>query len=109
MPTLRTLSFFVALAAAPGAGCSLAVDTADQCQVDADCRGFSTSSVCNQGVCTTSRLGPPGCFPDEPTTDAQFRNRCTSSQCIAFDNCARLNLCSPGARLPARVKPPTPQ
>jgi hypothetical protein len=97
------------LAAAGVTGCSLAIhDAADQCSVDADCTDFDSSAVCRQGVCVASGLGPPGCFAGTPTTDAQLRKRCTTAQCISFDNCARLGICGAPASLPPLKAPPQP-
>ncbi|HEU4411985.1 MAG TPA: hypothetical protein VFS43_42485 [Polyangiaceae bacterium] len=106
-PTALSLVLAAAVAAA---GCSLAIhDADDQCTVDADCARFDSSAVCREGVCRASGLGPPGCFPGTPTTDQQFRRRCTTAQCIAFDNCERLNLCGASTSLPPLVDPPAPQ
>jgi hypothetical protein len=87
------------------AACSAIVDRNDkQCTVDADCFHFGGYPACVDGVCVASGLGPTGCFYGTPTTDDQFLNQCTLSQTLAFDNCARLNVCDgtlpplPGAR-----------
>jgi len=53
---------------------------------------------------STAALGPPGCFRGTPSTDADFFNQCTTSQYQAFDNCARLHLCS--NQIPALLDPP---
>lgn len=104
------LALALAFAAVGGAGCSLAIhDADDQCAVDADCTRFDGSALCRAGVCVASGLGPPGCFAGVPTSDEQFRKQCTSSQCISFDNCARLGLCGASTSLPPLVKPPAPQ
>ncbi|WNG56361.1 hypothetical protein F0U59_17520 [Archangium gephyra] len=87
-------------------GCSLVVDAnANQCVTDADCVTLDSAAICQEGVCVPSGLGPPGCFLGEPSSEEQFLNRCTNSQCIPFDNCARLGLCN-GAALPPLVARP---
>jgi hypothetical protein len=42
-----------------------------------------------------------GGFAGNPTTNDQFLNRCTTAECIPFDNCAKLGLCSDAGFLPA--------
>jgi hypothetical protein len=75
-------------------GCSLAVDTStNQCSVDADCASFGVHPSCQQGVCVSSGLGPPGCFLGEPTQQPEFANQCTTAQTFQFDNCERLHMC----------------
>jgi hypothetical protein len=55
------------------------------------------------GSDAATTAGPPGCFRGTPSTDVDFFNQCTSSQFLAFDNCARLRLCSDA--VPALVDP----
>ncbi len=89
-----------------GTGCSLSLDTeSTQCATDDDCVRFGTYPVCQEGVCVPSGLGPPGCYRGEASSEDQYLNQCTASQCIAFDNCARLGLCN-GEALPALVPKP---
>ena len=90
------------------AGCSLALDTESaQCTADADCERFGTYPVCQEGVCVPSGLGPQGCFRGTASSEEQFLNQCTRAECVPFDNCARLGLCSAGDALPDLV-PPVP-
>jgi hypothetical protein len=77
----------------------------DQCKSDADCEHFGNHPSCQEGVCVESNLGPPGCFFGNASTQEQLENRCTTAQCVKFDNCKRLNLCD-GGELPALVDPP---
>ncbi len=107
------------------AACSLIVDKdKDQCSSDGDCSPAGRST-CIEGVCVlaTGPIGADsasdapvgdaakeaeggGCVPKVPATDLDFLNeRCTSAECIPFDNCARLGVCDGG--LPALVDPPT--
>lgn len=87
-------------------GCSFIIDSeSNQCVTDADCVRFGTYPVCQEGICVPSGLGPPGCFKGDVSTEAQYLNQCTTSQCIPFDNCARLGLCN-GAALPPLVPKP---
>jgi len=88
--------------------CSFIVESkTDQCQSDADCARFSDHPVCHDGVCVASGLGPPGCFFGDAGTPDEYANQCSTSQCLKFDNCARLNLCGDAA-LPPLVDPPKP-
>ncbi len=92
-----------------GAACSLLLDrTAEQCTTRQDCitQGFTGTPVCEQGVCIATNLGPEGCFLGTPTTPAEFANQCTTAQCEAFNNCARLGICGPTDPLPAPIIPP---
>ena len=90
------------------AGCSVIVEgETNQCVSDADCAAFGTHPFCIEGICVESGLGPPGCFYGAAQTNDEFQNQCTDSQCIPFDNCARLGLCG-GAELPPLIDPPAP-
>lgn len=92
-----------------GAACSLLFDRSpEQCTTRQDCiaQGFTGTPVCEQGVCVATNLGPEGCFLGTPTTPAEFANQCTTAQCEAFDNCARLGICGPNDPLPQPVVPP---
>lgn len=89
--------------------CSFLFDrTEEQCTTREDCvaQGFTGTPVCEQGVCVATNLGPEGCFLGTPTTPEQFANQCTTAQCEAFDNCARLGICKPTDPRPAPVAPP---
>ncbi|RYE84326.1 MAG: hypothetical protein EOO75_18250 [Myxococcales bacterium] len=98
------LVLLAALMTAAGA-CSLVVEQRDrQCASDGDCARLSPGSVCRDEVCVAPAST---CASGEPTTPAQFLNRCTGAQCIPFDNCARLGLCN-GQPRPARLDPPSP-
>jgi hypothetical protein len=104
--------------------CSLLVNTdKDQCASDGDCAA-TAGAQCRQGVCVLSDAlldgggdaptdGPTtidaddGCVPKVPVSDEDFLNeKCTSAQCIDFDNCARLGLCPGDSGLPPLVTPP---
>lgn len=90
------------------AACSLVVEQRDrQCASDSDCAKLSPGAVCRDEVCVAPPTSAATCASGEPTTPAQFLNRCTDAQCIPFDNCARLGLCNGQAR-PARIDPPSP-
>lgn len=91
------------------AACNAIFDHQDtQCTRREDCvaLGFSGAPTCDNGVCVATGLGPEGCFLGTPTTPEQFANQCTAAQCEAFDNCARLGLCTPGEQPPAAIAPP---
>ncbi|HEX3483172.1 MAG TPA: hypothetical protein VHT91_49515 [Kofleriaceae bacterium] len=89
------------------AGCSVLLDhERNQCASDKDCEIFAGHPSCQAGVCMPSGLGPPGCFFGAPSASAEFANQCTTADWVAFDNCARLGLCSPGAQPPAAIMPP---
>ena len=97
---------FLVLALSAVSGCSLIVERrAVQCTTDADCSTFGPHPFCIQNVCVESGLGPAGCFYGTPATDLQYLNQC-STGCLAFDNCARLGLCSPSAELPPLIPRP---
>lgn len=99
------LLFTIAL---PVGACSVLVESeTNQCATDADCERFGNHPLCVEGLCVPSGLGPPGCFLGAPTTDDQYQNQCTGSQCERFDNCARLGLCG-AAELPPLIDPPPP-
>ena len=103
--TTSRLFWMVLLAAIPA--CTLVVDrSTSQCEVDADCAHFEGNLTCQAGVCST--LGPAGCFQGEPTTQDEYLNACSSSSHVAFDNCAKLNMCDPSAALPATTTPSNP-
>jgi hypothetical protein len=103
---LRVALCFLGLALTMS-GCSVILDkSAIQCRVDDDCAGISAGSICSSvGVCVDSGLGPKGCFGKEPKVDAELINACSASECVPFDNCARLNLCNGAALPPLVVKP----
>ncbi|HEU4728637.1 MAG TPA: hypothetical protein VFT22_12125 [Kofleriaceae bacterium] len=52
-----------------------------------------------------SGLGPEGCTTDPPKTQLDFLNACSTSKCVAFNNCDRLGLCSPSTALPPTQDP----
>lgn len=88
------------------AGCSLILDNeTTQCQVDADCERFGGHPYCQKGVC--SELGPDNCVADEPRTQSDYLNACSTSRCVPFDNCERLGLCTSDQPLPPTVDPTT--
>jgi hypothetical protein len=94
-----------ALAIGIAGACSVFVDhTADQCRTDADCAKFANHPTCQNGVCLSSGLGPPGCFYGMPQTSDQFLNACTTATCIPFDNCQH-GLCDADAGV--LTPPPT--
>lgn len=105
----RSIPVFVGAAtiALLAAACNLAFsrDTT-QCDVDDDCAAFGVHPRCESGVCVSSGLGPEGCFFGEPERPEEFANQCSTAECGALDNCARINLCSAGDQLPDTVKPP---
>ncbi|HET7501835.1 MAG TPA: hypothetical protein VFK02_12550 [Kofleriaceae bacterium] len=100
---MRTISAALLCTAA---GCTVLLDkTATQCTTNADCEHFSGHPLCEEGVCVASGLGPEGCVVDPPKTQLDFLNACSTSKCVAFDNCDRLGLCSPSMALPATQDP----
>jgi ABC-type phosphate transport system substrate-binding protein len=86
--------------------CSLLLDRSDQCATDNDCVSFGNHPVCHGGFCVSSGLGPPGCFFGTPQNQGQYANACSTSQCIPFDNCARLGLCQSTGAIPDTVVTP---
>jgi len=87
-------------------GCSLVLDPqSKQCETSADCTKFGGHPTCEAGVCIASGLGPEGCVIDPPKTQSDYLNACSTSKCVAFDNCARLGICSPSTPLPATQDP----
>jgi ABC-type phosphate transport system substrate-binding protein len=87
--------------------CSALIDKrSDQCATDADCAGFPDHPTCNGGVCVKSGLGPPGCFFGTPRSQSEFANACTTAQCVPFDNCNRLKMCSTGSMVPGEMVTP---
>jgi hypothetical protein len=87
-------------------GCTLLVDrSGDQCVHDSDCYHFdATYPVCRAGSCVSSGLGPPGCFFGNAQTHQELETQCSTSDCIPFDNCARLKICD-GGSLPVLIDP----
>jgi hypothetical protein len=116
--------------------CSLVIDRdSNQCETDTDCISFPGTGcdtrvhVCRKYTFPTDSgtvnpgggngdtggdAGSPcgedgGCYACPPTTDLQFANACTDSQCQPFDNRQRLkNLRSDGGLTPlpdAQSKP----
>ncbi|HEX3758633.1 MAG TPA: hypothetical protein VHW23_07995, partial [Kofleriaceae bacterium] len=91
------------------AACSVLFDhDRDQCATSHDCEAFPGHPVCQAGVCIASHLGPDGCFFGTPSTSDQFANRCSTSSCEPFDNCARLGLCKSADQPPPAIAPPVP-
>jgi hypothetical protein len=92
--------------------------SADQCSSDSDCQPLRAGAVCSAGLCVggiaptdggvlsedsglDAQSGFDGCFPGAPTNNEELLNACTSSQCMPFDNCARLGLCSGQGEAPS--------
>ena len=99
------LAATLAVLLASSAGCSLVLDKqSDQCSTDADCEHFGGHPYCNSGYCVASGLGPENCVLGTPTKQSDYLNACSTSKCVAFDNCDRLGLCS-GQTLPPLVDP----
>ena len=97
-------TFFAAMVMALSniAGCSLVLDSKEtQCVVNADCVSMDGHPVCQAGVCVESGLGPKGCVETAPKSQTDFLNACSTSKCVAFDNCGRLGLCDGNIALPA--------
>lgn len=89
-----------------GTGCSFLLDQqTSQCSTDADCIKFGGHPSCQAGVCVASGLGPEGCVIDPPASQTDYLNACSTSKCVAFDNCERLGICSPDTPLPATQDP----
>jgi hypothetical protein len=98
---------WLVLAALCGSSCSLLVEQrVVQCATDDDCTKFAPHPYCVEGVCVESGLGPAGCTVKVPASDADFLRACTTSSCIPFDNCARLQWCDATAELPALLTRP---
>jgi hypothetical protein len=99
--------FAVTLLASSAACTAIFNPDASQCTVDADCDRFGGQPYCRGGVCVASGLGPAGCFAGAPHQATDFLNQCSTAQCFAFDDCARVDLCgdasTPDASL---VSPP---
>ena len=113
--TSRTRTFAALAVAFVTAACSLIVNKSkNQCSVDGDC---TRPAACVQGVCVVSgpngvdaagdaSIAESGCVPKPPMSPVDFLNeKCTSSECIPFDNCERVGVCDGG--LPPLVTPPT--
>jgi ABC-type phosphate transport system substrate-binding protein len=88
------------------AACTLLVDrSALQCRLDSECVRFGGHPFCQNGVCVASGLGPSACFYGKPQQPQDFLNQCSDAECLAFDNCKRLGLCS-GAFTASLIAPP---
>jgi hypothetical protein len=88
------------------AGCSLILDKkTEQCSIDSDCDHFGGHPYCQEGYCVASGLGPEGCIIGTPKSQSDYLNACSTSKCVAFDNCDRLGLCTAGQALPPLVDP----
>lgn len=92
------------------AACSVLLDhDKSQCNNDGDCAtAFGGHPFCDNHVCVQSGLGPDGCFAGVPSTPQEFANQCSTSRCVAFDNCARAGMCKTGDVVPPAIQPPTP-
>jgi hypothetical protein len=91
----------------PVGACSVIFDASPtQCSTDGDCARFGGLPVCRGGVCVASGLGPAGCFSGTPTTESDFLNRCSTAQCVGFDDCRRLDVCGDGGSEDAALVPP---
>jgi hypothetical protein len=89
--------------------CTLLIDrSSTQCQSDSDCAKFGSHPFCQSGVCVASGLGPSNCFFGKPQQPQEFLNQCSNAQCLSFDNCGRLGLCSGGDFSAPLVAPPPP-
>jgi hypothetical protein len=93
---------FASLAILAAVGCNTLLGIDDHGLAPAPVSGDSTDVTGDAGT----EAGPPGCFRGVPATDSDFFNQCTTSQFEAFDNCARVGLCT--AQVPALVPPPAP-
>jgi len=103
--TVNRIMMIAALLAG-SASCTLLLDHGQgQCEVDADCSHFGGHPVCQTGVCVDLGLGPEGCFADTPKTQTDYMNACTTSKCVAYNNCDKLGLCTPSAQLPPTEDP----
>jgi len=113
----RTRTLIALAVALVTTACSLLVNTdKNQCSADSDC---TRPAACVQGVCVLGAVNPDGgdaqsdgpttdggCVPKPPVSPDDFLNeKCTNSECIPFDNCARVGVCDGG--LPPLVTPPT--
>jgi hypothetical protein len=80
------------------AACTLLLDrSSTQCQSDADCAKFGGHPFCQSGMCAKSGLGPRDCFYGTPQQQPDFLNQCSTAECLSFDDCQRLQLCSGAA------------
>jgi hypothetical protein len=67
--------------------------------------GTPANGVDGQAEGSTDEGGPnaeagpcqTGGFAGDPTTNEQFLNRCTTAECLPFDNCAKLGICGSDA------------
>jgi hypothetical protein len=102
-PTLALLLMLL-----PPACTALVNQDPTQCQTDADCERFGGHPYCQAGVCVASGLGPAACFFGTPQQSSDYLNQCTTAQCVSFDNCHRIDLCSDASDLDAALLPPPP-
>ena len=85
-------------------GCSFLIDSkAEQCSSDEDCTQFGGHPYCRNAVCVESMLGPDGCVfndpnitTDDPKTQSDYLNACTTAAYATYDNCTQLKLGCPG-------------
>jgi hypothetical protein len=88
------------------AACTILLDHGtSQCQTDADCTKFGGHPTCTSGLCVSSGLQPADCFLGSPQQQQDFLNQCSDIECVKFDNCSRIGLCSADAD-PPLVSPP---
>lgn len=107
MKTLSTMCIMALFGAV--AGCSFLLDPqSTQCRSDADCVKFGGHPTCEAGVCVASGLGPEGCVIDPPASQSDYLNACSTSKYVAFDNCARLGICTASTALPLSQDPTNP-
>src|SRR5580698_8409499 len=93
-----------------GACTALLDRNATQCASDDDCLRFGGHPSCQSGVCVASGLGPADCFSGTPQQPADFLNQCSDSQCLSFDDCARVGDCADASDFDAGLlAPPAPE
>jgi hypothetical protein len=98
---------FAAIAILACDACTALIDpNASQCATDSDCEHFGGHPYCQGGVCVASGLGPANCFSGTPEQPTDFLNQCSDSQCLSFDDCARLGECNDASEFDAALPPP---
>lgn len=104
----RRAAFFSGVAVlVVSAACTALVDrSTTQCKSDGDCAHFGGRPLCQSGVCVKSGLEPDDCFLGDPQQPNDFLNQCSTAECLAFDNCARVDICDGGAADVQLVPPP---
>jgi hypothetical protein len=107
----RRLFFFCVIAIGVAAGCNAIFGIGDYAVVDdASTLGGDGSNEGGEGSVDCDNYDPASgqCYPCAPKKDPEFLNACTGSQCVPFDDKARVPQFNPDGSLPTVPDLPPP-